>query len=454
MSPCLRDNEQSGGVLRAVPPLLLLAAPMLVGQAGQVLMQITDTVMVGRLGPVPLAGAALAGNFLMFALYFAYGSLGAVAPRIAHAFGAGNESGVGAASRAGIVLALGIGIFVAIVLTFFIPFLGRLGQPEEVVGVAGGYLFLLAWSLPGALVSLVLGQTAEAVNRPWPVVAFMAGALVLNGILNYLLIFGHFGFPALGLVGSGWATLAARWAQTIAMGIWIWRAGGMRRFAVFRRRTDRPLVRSLLHDGLPVAGQDVLEGGSFAIGSLMMGWVGVTALAANQVTISIASLAWMFPISLSMAAGVRVAQAMGAGDLASARRSGIAGVMVGAGLMSVCAVIYVVFGKTFAGMFTSDHEVAALAGTLVTIAGVYQISDAIQSVSLGSLRGLLDNRVPLVANAVCYWGLCLPTVYFLTFSMDLGAVGMWLGYLPWMALTGVFFLWRFLRKTSPLRQSH
>jgi len=114
----------------------------------------------------------------------------------------------------------------------------------------------------------------------------------------------------------------------------------------------------------------------------------------------------------------------------------------------------VVFGKTFAGMFTSDREVAALAGTLVTIAGVYQISDAIQSVSLGSLRGLLDNRVPLVANAVCYWVLCLPTVYFLTFPMGLGAVGMWLGYLPWMALTGVFFLWRFLRKTSPVRQSH
>lgn len=448
------DMRQPGGVIRAVPPLMMLAVPMLAGQAGQVLMQMTDTVMVGRLGAVPLAGAALAGNFLMFALYFAYGSLGAVAPRIAHAFGSGNESGVGAASRAGMVLAFGIGIFVAGCLTLVVPFLGHLGQPVEVVGETGGYLFLLAWSLPAALASLVLGQTAEAVNRPWPVVAFMAGALVLNGILNYLLIFGHFGFPALGLAGSGWATLTARWVQAIAMGIWVWRGAGMRKFLVFQRRTDRPLLRSLLRDGLPVAGQDVLEGGSFAIGSLMMGWVGVTALAANQVTISIASLAWMFPISLSMAAGVRVAQAMGAGDLAAARRSGIAGVVVGAGLMSVCAVIYVVFGKTFAGMFTSDREVAALAGTLVTIAGVYQISDAIQSVSLGSLRGLLDNRVPLVANAVCYWVLCLPTVYFLTFPMGLGAVGMWLGYLPWMALTGVFFLWRFLRKTSPLRQSH
>jgi len=429
--------------------LLVLAAPMLVGQAGQVLLQITDTFMVGRLGPVPLAGAALAGNFIMFALYFAYGSLGAVAPRIGQAFGAGDASGVGAASRAGLVLAIRLGLFVALCLAGVVPLLGQIGQPPEVVAVTGTYLFLLAASMPGALATLVLGQTAEAVNRPWPVVVFMAAALLLNAALNYLLIFGHFGFPEMGLAGAGLATLIARTFQAIAMALWVWRDRSMRAFAVFHRKTDRTLFRSLFRDGLPVAGQDVLEGGSFAVGSLMMGWVGTTALAANQVTITIGSLAWMFPVSLSMAVGVRVAQATGAGDMAGARRAGLTGIVVGTGLMAVCAVIYVVFGHTFAGFFTSDKEVAALAGTLVTIAGVYQISDAIQSVSLGALRGLLDNRIPLMANAVCYWGLSLPTVYFLTFPMGMGAVGVWIGYLPRMALTGIFFLWRFLRRTRP-----
>jgi len=432
-------------------PLLFLAGPMLVGQAGQVLLQMTDTLMVGRLGPVQLAGAALAGNFVMFALYFAYGSLGAVGPRIARAFGAGDHAGVGAASRAGTTLALLVGTFVALCLSALTPLLGSLGQPEEVVSVTGGYLLLLAWSLPGALVSLVLGQTAEAVNRPWPVVAFMAAALALNGLLNYLLIFGHFGFPALGLAGAGCATLAARTLQALALGVWIARERGMRPFQVFRRPTDRPLFRSLLRQGLPVAGQDVLEGGSFAVGSLMLGWVGTVALAANQVTMSIASLAWMFPISLSMAVGVRVAQAIGSGDPAGARRAGITGIVFGTSLMAVCAVVYIVFGRTFAGLFTDDLEVASLAGTLVTIAGIYQISDAIQSISLGALRGLLDNRIPLFANAICYWGLSIPTVYLLTFPLGFGAVGVWLGYLPWMALTGVFFLWRFLRRTGGIR---
>ena len=425
-----------------------LALPMLVGQAGQVLMQMTDTLMVGRLGAVPLAACALAGNFLMFALYFAYGSLGAVSPRIAQAFGADDLAGAAAAGRAGLVLAGGVSLLVALTLSAVVPFLGFLGQPPEVVEVTGFYLTLLAWSMPGALISLVLGQTAEAVNQPWPVVAFSAGALLLNAVLNYVLIFGHAGFPALGLEGAGWATLVARTVQAAAMAGWIAKGKSMRRFAFFSGGLNPGLIRGLFRDGLPVAGQDVLEGGSFAVGSIMMGWVGTTALAANQVTMSIASFAWMFPISLSMATGVRVAQGIGAGDGKAARQAGLAGVGLGTGLMACCAVIYICFGRWFATFFTTDPEVAALAGVLITIAGIYQISDAIQSISLGALRGIMDNRVPLIANAVCYWLLSLPTVYYLAFTAGLGATGVWLGYLPWMVLTGVFFFWRFLRKTA------
>lgn len=180
----------------------------------------------------------------------------------------------------------------------------------------------------------------------------------------------------------------------------------------------------------------------------MLGWVGTTALAANQVTVGIASLAWMVPVSLSMATGVRVAQAAGAGDMESARRTGIAAILLGTAMMAVCAAFYVASGGWLARLFTDDPEVAALAGTLVSIAGIYQVSDVIQSVSLGALRGLLDNRVPMLANAVCYWALSLPTVWFLTFRCGWGAAGVWAGYLPWMVGTGLFFLVRFLRLTA------
>jgi len=160
----------------------------------------------------------------------------------------------------------------------------------------------------------------------------------------------------------------------------------------------------------------------------------------------------MFPISLSLATGVRVAQEMGAGNRVGARRAGVVAIVLGTSLMAVCAVFYVGAGRWIATWFTPDPEVAALAGILVVIAGVYQISDAIQSVSLGALRGLIDNRVPAVANAICYWVLSLPTVYILTFHTGLGAAGVWIGYLPWMVLTGIFFLFRFLQKTrSPNR---
>jgi len=432
-------------------PLVFLAAPMLIGQAGQVLMQITDTAMVGQLGPVNLAGAALGGNFVMLAMYFGFGSLGAVSPRIAQAFGANDSEAAGNCARAAVVLALCVGLIIAVGLSGLVPLLGHMGQPPEVVAVTGPYLALLAWSMPGALIAVVLGQSAEALNHPWPVVWFMAGAVALNTILNILLIFGWFGFPALGLEGAGWATLIARWAQALAIAIWIWRSEVMQTFGVFARRVDLVLFRGLLRDGLPVAAQDVLEGGAFAMGTIVMGWVGTTALAANQVAISIASLAWMFPLSIAAASGVRVAQNIGAGDPMAARRSGIAAIILGTGLMATCAGFYIAAGHWLARIFTDDPEVAQLAGSLIVIAGIYQISDAIQSISLGSLRGLLDNRVPMIANFVCYWVLSLPTIYLLTFPLGLGAAGVWLGYLPWMVLTGVFFLWRFLRKTNPAK---
>lgn len=426
-----------------------LAAPMLLGQAGQVLLQITDTMMLGHLGAVPLAATALAGNFVMFALYFAYGSLGAVAPRVGRAFGAGETAELRTCTRAGAVLGLLVGVLVALALTAVVPFLGHLGQPPEVVEIVGGYFVLIAWSMPAAMLAVVLGQMAEAVNRPWPVLSIMAGAVVLNALLNFVLIFGHLGFPALGIDGAGWATLIARVTQAAALLVWVATDRRMARLlGTDRVRGVLAKTKRLFREGLPVAGQDVLEGGSFALGSLMLGWLGTTALAANQVTISIASLAWMFPLALATAASVRVAQAAGAGDRAGARHAGLAAVSLGVGLMAVCAVFYITCGHFLAGLFTTDPAVAELAGLLVIIAGVYQISDAIQSVSLGALRGMMDNKVPMVANAICYWVLSLPTVFLLTFPLGWGAVGVWVGYLPWMVLTGVFFLRRFLRRTT------
>jgi len=426
--------------------LMALAAPMLLGQAGQVVMQLTDTFMVGQVGSVSLAGASLAGNLVMFALYFGYGSLGAVAPRVAQAFGRGDLVEAGKAARAGAWLGGGVGLLMAVALTALVPWLGQLGQPGEVVAITKAYLLLIAWSLPAAMLAVALGQIAESVNRPWPVLGIMVGSIFLNAGLNAILIFGHWGFPALGLEGAGWATWIARLVQAIALLAWI---RFDRSLAVLRAGgACMGMLRSLWKQGLPVAGQDVLEGGSFALGAIMLGWIGTTALAANQVTMGIASLAWMFPIALSTAASVRVAQAAGAGDLAGARRVGLLAVGFGVTLMAACALVYTTSGSWLASLFTTDADVAKLAGVLVTIAGVYQISDAIQSVSLGALRGLLDNRVPLIANAVCYWGLSLPTVYLLAFVWEWGAVGVWVGYLPWMVLTGLFFLARFVQRTK------
>ena len=430
-------------------PLAALAAPMLLGQAGQVLLQLTDTLLIGHLGAVPLAGAALAGSFLTFAVYLSYGAVGAVSPMVAQAHGAGDRAATATTARAGMVLALSVGVAVAACLSFLAPLLTRLGQPPEVAAAARAYLLLLAWSMPAAILAIVAGQVAEAMDRPWPVFGFMAAAVALNALLAWCLVFGHAGLPAMGLTGAGVATFVTRWLHAGALSAWV----------LADRRLDAAVVvgsgrlgntfATLLAEGLPVAAQDVLEGGAFAVGAVMLGWVGTEALAANQVTIGIASLAWMVPVSLATATGVRVAQAAGAGDLASARRTAIAALVVGTAVMACCTVVYVGCGVRLARLFTDDAKVAGMAGTLVAIAGIYQVSDAIQSVSLGALRGMLDNRVPMLANFVCYWMLSLPTVWWLTFRLGWGAAGVWAGYLPWMIATGLFFLARFLRLTAP-----
>ncbi len=439
----------TGAVVRS---LAALAAPMLLGQAGQVLIQLVDTAFVGRLGPVPLAAAALAGNLVMFALYFAYGAVGAVSPSTARAHGAGDRAEAAHTARAGVVLGLVVGIGVALVLTAVVPLLPFLGQPPEVTDAARGYLLLVAWSMPAAITAVVLGQVAEAVDRPWPVFAFMALAVLFNALLAWGLVFGHAGLPALGLVGAGWATFLARWVHAVALVTWV---SAEPRLAAGRLALpDWGRVAGLFRAGLPVAAQDVLEGGAFAVGALFLGRVGTEALAANMVTVSIASLAWMVPVSLATATSVRVAQAVGAGDRPAARRTALVAVLLGAAVMGCCAVVYVGGGSRLARLFTDDPAVAALAGTLVSIAGIYQVSDAIQSVSLGALRGLLDNRVPMLANAVCYWGLSLPTVWWLTFRCGWGAAGVWAGYLPWMVGTGIFFLVRFLRLTADAPGRH
>jgi MATE family multidrug resistance protein len=421
---------------------------MLIGQAGQVLIQLTDTLMVGRVGSVPLAGAALAGNFMLLALYFSYGTLGAVAPSIAQAHGAGEDRRAAGLARAGTLLGLSIGLLSAVGISLVAPFLGCFGQPEEVVVLSRPYLLAVAWSLPAGMATVAMGQAAEALGRPWPVLACLLGAVVVNALLDWLLIFGPGPLPALGLAGAGWATFITRWVQAATLATWITRSAGFRRLGIFTSASRIPgSLRQLWTEGLPVAAQDVLEGGSFAVGSLMIGWAGTRSLAAHQVTVGIASLAWVFPIALAGATSVRVAHAAGAGDYPAARRVGLTGVALGAALMAACAVIYTSCGATLARLFTDDAEVVALAAILVTIAGLYQVSDAVQSVSLGALRGLLDNRVPLLVNAVCYWVFCIPTVYLLSVWAGWGAVGVWVGYLPWMLLAGLTFLVRFVTVT-------
>jgi MATE family multidrug resistance protein len=255
------------------------------------------------------------------------------------------------------------------------------------------------------------------------------GGVLLNVLLNWLWIFGHAGFPALGLEGAALATLAARVATLIGILVFLLLDPRLAAWLPSRwfARPNRSVTLRQLALGFPVGVQHLLEVGAFVIGSFMMGWIGAQALAAHQIAITCAATTFIFALGFGMAIAIRVGHAWGAGDAAAWRRIGRVGLGFAALLMSGFAILFLAANGPIARLFVPDLEVAALAATLLVIAGFFQVFDGLQVVALSALRGLGDVRWPAALVALAYWVVALPVAGLLGFGLDLGARGIWLG---------------------------
>jgi multidrug resistance protein, MATE family len=281
--------------------------------------------------------------------------------------------------------------------------------------------------------------------------AILFFSVVLNAFLNWVFIFGHLGSPALGLTGSGCATLFAR-SASVAL-IWIW----LRRQPEWRGRVprlgglvrlSRPALAEMFAIGLPAAGQLLFEAGAFTAAALLMGWLGTVPLAAHQIALSCAAFTFMFPLGLAMAVSIRMSQALGAGRRAALRRIGFGALGASTAIMGSFALLFALGGGAIARGFTADTEVAALAARLLLVAAVFQIFDGAQVVGAGALRGLTDVRVPTVITFVAYWIVALPAGYLLGFHAGLGAPGIWAGLAAGLACAAVLLAIRLARTTS------
>ncbi len=428
---------------------LVLALPLIAGQLGQMLMGVVDTVMIGRLGVVELGAATFANTLLIVPLVIGMGLLTAVSVRVSQAFGAGLRAEAEEALRHGTWLALALGIVTTVVTLAVLPWLSHWGQPAEVSARTPGYLLLCALSITPALLATAWKNHADALHHPWVPFFITLGGVALNALLNWLLIWGHAGLPALGLEGAGVATLLARLLTALALLLWLQRSRRLRRWVPVRwwQACRWQAFRHLLAIGGPASLHMLTEVGAFAATALLIGTLGTVPLAAHQIAIACASTAFMIPLGLSMAITVRIGRLHGAGEGARLRRVLAGGWLFALGVMSLSMLLFTVLGTGLAGLFVRDAAVVQLASSLLVVAGLFQLFDGIQIVSAGALRGVDDARVPAWTAFIAYWVIAVPVGVVLGLYAGWGAQGMWAGLAVGLAVAAVVLAaraWRLL----------
>lgn len=338
-------------------PTLALALPIMAGMVGQMLMGLADTIMVGRVGVVPLAAAAFVSAVAHLPLVFGLGLLSSIAVLTSQAFGARRPEEAGETLRHGLLLAIAMGLLASVSMFALHPLLDRLGQPPKVVAAGKTFLLLFGASLWPALVAHGCKQFSEALKHPWLPTFVMLGAVLLNVLLNWVLIYGHWGARAMGLEGAGWATLVSRLVMALVLLGYVLRAPALRAFQPARWKAALSGQRflSLLHLGWPVAVQHFFEVSAFAFAAIMLGWISADAIAAHQIAITCAALTFMFALGIGTAVCIRVGHAYGAAQYQRMRRIGFGGVGLAAGIMGSFGVILMVGADRLRGC-SSRHR--------------------------------------------------------------------------------------------------
>ncbi|MDF3057930.1 MAG: multidrug transporter [Rariglobus sp.] len=433
-------------VLKEARATLGLALPIVVGQVSQMLIGVTDSVMIGRLGAVPLAASAFAGGVFSVFFVVGLGLLLPVAVLASREHGAGDDRAGGRWLQHGVILAVVASMAEMALMLALAGGFHRMGQPAEVIAGIHPYYALIVASLLPVLVFQVFRQFAEALGRPWVPMLIMLGGVALNVVLNWILIYGHLGAPVLGLAGAGWATLVSRVLVLVVIVGWLRRSGAFRDAwpETWVGNLQAARFREMVRIGVPAAVMLLFEVGAFMMAALMMGWLGAVALAAHQIALSCAGFMFMFPLGLSMAASMRVGKAVGEGRLDLARPIMGGTLVIACLMMSMSAVGFWLGGPWLARGFVDDPAVAELAARLLVVAAIFQLFDGAQVIGSGTLRGLTDVRVPALITFISYWLLAIPAGYVLGLHTRLGAVGIWTGLAAGLAIAAVLLAWRFL----------
>ncbi len=430
--------------------LLALAAPVVATLLAQVSMTFVDTVMVGQLGPEPLAGVALGSSTYFLLLVVSFGFVLAVGPMVAQAYGAGEVEPVERSVRQGLWLALALGVPATFLVYNAGVLLRLLNQPPEVIYHSERYLHAVAWGIVPALWFIGLRTFVEALSRPWLVTILTSVGVGLNIWLNSVLMYGKFGLPALGVAGTGMATSMVNTFLFASMALVVSRRAPFREYRIFSglSRPDPRYFRELFRIGWPIGCSLGIEHGLFTSTAFLMGLLGAAALAAHQIALQCAAVTFMVPLGIGIAGSVRVGQAAGRQDAGGVRRAGYSALLLAGLAMCAGAVLFLTSAEGIVGIFLDpqnieQQHVVSLAVALLGIAAVFQVFDGLQVAAAGALRGLKDTRMPMFIGLFSYWGVGLTAGVILCFVQGWGARGLWWGLVTGLATAAVLLIWRF-----------
>lgn len=406
---------------------------------------VTDSIMVGHVGATSLAASSLANVIFNLLMLFGIGVSYAITPLVATADGEGDTNKISDTLRHGLMIALINGLFLIGVVLLCRPLLHHIDQPEEVVDLAIPYLSVLAYSLLPVLIFQSCRQFAEGMSNTRIAMIIMLGSVFLNIFLNYILIYGHAGFPAMGLLGAGYGSLASRVVMMLAILGYIYFS---KQFLIYRMgfvigNYSRKIFRKLLIIGVPAGMQFIFEVAAFDFSAIMMGWLGTNALAAHQIAINLATISYMTTSGIASAATIRVSNELGKRDIQKVRDVAYTLIIMALLFMLAWAVLFIVGRNFLPTIYIDDIEVIKIATPLIVIAGFFQLSDGAQVVCTGALRGLQDVKMPTVYIFIAYWIIGLPLGYYLGFKAGLGSTGIWYGLLIGLTLTAIAMFIRF-----------
>ena len=429
-----------------------LAVPVMITQAGQMIVQMADNVMVGHLGTAQFAGVSFANTIFVIGMAFCICFTQGLIPHAGRNYGSGNHKGVTQYFQNSILLNIFLGICVMAIMAALIPFMKYMGQDPDILGYTKSYYKIMIFSMLPFILFFTIRNFSEGIGITKYAMYITLSANILNIVLNWILIFGKFGMPQMGVAGAAISTLISRIVMLVSFAILIFSLKEYKRYISLLDRdfVDKKKLKELLATSAPIAFQGLIEVTAFSLSGIMVGWFGKISLAAHQIAMTLSTFSFMVAQGIGAAAVIRVSHQLGEKDYPATRKAGFAAMHLACAFMGFVGLVYVIFRNQLPFLFSTDPQVISIASTLLLMCAIYQIFDALQLAGIASLRALMDVKIPLLFSSLSYYCICLPSGYLFGHVIGLGPIGVWLGLLFGLMVASILFLYRFNKITNKL----